>query len=76
VNDPGTYMPENKLQYYKDRDPVISACDNLKTLGGYTEEQVTALEEQIESELEEALAFALAGTQVSVEEFKQAIEDY
>ncbi|BDU38314.1 putative PYRUVATE DEHYDROGENASE E1 COMPONENT,ALPHA SUBUNIT [Vibrio nigripulchritudo SFn27] len=76
VNDPGTYMPENKLQYYKDRDPVISARDNLRTLGGYTEEQVTALEEQIESELEEALAFALAGTQVSVEEFKQAIEDY
>lgn len=76
VNDPGNYMPESKLQYYKDKDPVTSARNNLKDLGGYSEEQVASLEAEIESELEEALSFALAGTQVSVEEFEQTIVGY
>ena len=76
VNDPGKYMPEDKLKYYKDRDPVDRARDNLIKMGKATKKEVAAIEAEIEAEFEAAVLAAKAAGEVSVEEFKEFIAEY
>ena len=76
VNDPGKYMPEDKLKYYKDRDPVDRARDNLIKMGKATKKEVAAIEAEIEAEFEAAVVAAKAAGEVSVEEFKEFIAEY
>ena len=76
VIDPGKYMPEDKLKYYKDRDPVDRARDNLIKMGKATKKEVAAIEAEIEAEFEAAVVAAKAAGEVSVEEFKEFIAEY
>ena len=76
VNDPGKYMPEDKLKYYKDRAPVDRARDNLIKMGKATKKEVAAIEAEIEAEFEAAVVAAKAAGEVSVEEFKEFIAEY
>ena len=76
VNDPGKYMPEDKLKYYKDRDPVDRARDNLIKMGKATKKEVAAIEAEIEAEFEAAVLAAKAAGEVSVEEFREFIAEY
>ena len=76
VNDPGKYMPEDTLKYYKDRDPVDRARDNLIKMGKATKKEVAAIEAEIEAEFEAAVVAAKAAGEVSVEEFKEFIAEY
>ncbi|MCD4699225.1 MAG: thiamine pyrophosphate-dependent dehydrogenase E1 component subunit alpha, partial [Phycisphaerae bacterium] len=48
VNDPGAYMPKDKLDYYKSRDPVESGRKYLLNKGKATEDQVAAIEADID----------------------------
>jgi pyruvate dehydrogenase E1 component alpha subunit len=74
VNDPGTYMPKEKLEYYLKKDPVGTG---RKYLGEYlNEDEIKALEGQIEKEMEEAVEFALAGEEMTPEEFFHNIQRY
>jgi pyruvate dehydrogenase E1 component alpha subunit len=76
VNDPGKYMPEEKLKYYKDRDPVDRARDNLIKMGKATEEEVASIEAEIQAEFEAAVLAAKAAGEVSVEEFQEFVAAY
>ena len=76
VNDPGKYMPEDKLTYYKDRDPVDRARDNLIKMGKMSAEEVRALEEEIETEFADAVVAAKNAGEVSVEEFREFVSEY
>ena len=76
VNDPGKYMPEDKLKYYKDRDPVDRARNNLIKMGKATKKEVADIEAEIEAEFEAAVLAAKAAGEVSVEEFKEFIAEY
>ncbi len=76
VNDPGKYMPEERLAYYKARDPVDRARTALMKMSGVDEVQVEAIEAEIRAEFEEAVEFAKASGEVSVSEFKEFIADY
>ena len=76
VNDPGKYMPEDKLAYYKQRDPVDRARDNLKSMGGVSEDGIRAIEQGIEAEFAQAVARAKQAGEVSVDEFREFISGY
>ena len=76
VNDPGKYMPEDKLKYYKDRDPVDRARDNLINMGKMSVKDVKAIEAGIEAEFEAAVKAAEAAGEVSVEEFREFVQGY
>lgn len=74
VNDPGTYMPKEKMDYYLKKDPVIIG---RKYLGNFcSEEEMTGMEKEIEREMDEAVDFARNSKEMSVEEFYQNIEKY
>ena len=76
VNDPGKYMPEDKLKYYKERDPVDRARNNFVELGGATEAEVQAIERKVQDEFAAAVEFSKNSPEVSVEEFRKFAEVY
>lgn len=68
VNDPGSYMPREKLEYYKKQhDPLDIARRYLLEKG--EEAKVKAIEESVLKEIEEAVAFAEASPEPDVQEF-------
>ena len=76
VNDPGKYMPEDKLAYYKERDPVDRARDNFISMGKADAAEVEAIEADIKAEFEAAVDAAKAAGEVTVEEFREFVADY
>lgn len=76
VNDPGKYMPEEKLAYYKERDPVDRARDNFISMGKADAAEVEAIEADIKAEFEAAVDAAKVAGEVTVEDFQEFVADY
>ncbi|MEA2064314.1 MAG: thiamine pyrophosphate-dependent dehydrogenase E1 component subunit alpha [Gemmatimonadota bacterium] len=76
VNDPGQYMPAERLEYYKKKDPVTRGRKYLIEKGKATEEEVRAIEEAVERMMEEAVDFARECPEMTVEEFLEIVEAY
>ena len=76
VNDPGTYMPEERLAYYKSKDPVDIARQYLLEKGGACSEEVSAIESEVRSQLEEAIEYAKNSPEPDLEEFLSEVETY
>jgi TPP-dependent pyruvate/acetoin dehydrogenase alpha subunit len=73
VNDPGAYMPQETLQFYKtQKDPVALARKALATVLG--EAAIEALEREVEAEMEEAVEFARGSAEPDVGEFLREVE--
>jgi len=75
VNDPGTYMPADKLSYYKgQKDPVRTARDLL--LQSVAREAIEELEKGVEKEMADAIAFARGSPEPSLEDFLRETRRY
>ncbi|HUV42276.1 MAG TPA: thiamine pyrophosphate-dependent dehydrogenase E1 component subunit alpha [Sedimentisphaerales bacterium] len=74
VNDPGLYMPKERLEYYMAKDPVKIGRKYLLEKGKCTQQQVEAIEHQIEKLTEDAIEFAKNSPEPSVEQFLQEVE--
>jgi len=74
VNDPGAYMPKERLEYYRARDPIKIARSNLIEHARCTDQDVDAIEQQINRQMEKAIEFAKDSPQPSVEAFLEEIE--
>jgi acetoin:2,6-dichlorophenolindophenol oxidoreductase subunit alpha len=68
VNDPGLYMPKEKLDYWKSRDPVDRLKNRLLE-SGMDESEVQAINTRVEQLIEQAVQFALESPDPSVEEY-------
>jgi pyruvate dehydrogenase E1 component alpha subunit len=76
VNDPGTYMPEERKEFYRKIDPCLRGRQFLIELGGASPEEVQAIEAEVESAMEDAVAFAEQSPEPSVPEFVEQIRVY
>jgi pyruvate dehydrogenase E1 component alpha subunit len=74
VNDPGTYMPKERLEYYRARDPIKIARSNLIEHAHCTDQDVDAIEQDIIQQMEKAIEFGKNSAQPSVEVFLEEIE--
>ena len=74
VNDPGLYMPKDRLEYYKAKDPVKMGRKYLAEQGKCTEQEILAIEQQIDSLMDETIEFAKNSPEPSVEEFLGEVE--
>jgi len=74
VNDPGLYMPKERLEYYKARDPVKSGRKYLMEHGNCSEQEIEAIERKIQEAMEEAIQFAKNSPEPSVEKFLKEVE--
>jgi pyruvate dehydrogenase E1 component alpha subunit len=76
INDPGTYMPRDRLEHYRKRDPLAMGRRFLLEMGRATEEEVKEMEAQVEREMDEAVAFADRSPQPSLDAFLREVESY
>jgi len=76
VNDPGHYMPREKVEYYKARDPVHLGRKYLLERGGAGDEEVRRIEARVEQEMDDAIEFAVNSPEPLVGEFLQDLASY
>jgi len=76
VNDPGQYMPADKVEYYAKHDPLILGRASLEQHPDIDSKAISALEESVKYELEKALEFAKNSEALSVSEFMAFINNY
>jgi pyruvate dehydrogenase E1 component alpha subunit len=69
VNDPGQYMPKDKLDYYMGRDPLLISRNYLGELGGVSEEEIAAIDTEVDRLMDDAILFAEQSPEPSVEAF-------
>jgi acetoin:2,6-dichlorophenolindophenol oxidoreductase subunit alpha len=75
VNDPGSYMPQEKLEYYKSIDPLLRSRETLLA-NSVKENEIANLEKNIENEIEEAVEYANASDELLFSEFARMVEEY
>ena len=75
VNDPGAYMPQEKMAYWKAKDPVDILRKYLAS-AGVKESEVTEINQRVEEKLEIAVKFAKESPEPSAEEFLAEIPVY
>ncbi len=68
VNDPGLYLPADELARWKARDPLILLRGRLARVG-VDEATIARIDERVERLLEEAVEYATASPDPSVEAF-------
>ena len=76
VNDPGKYMPEEQLAYYKARDPVDRARAALMEMGGASQSEIDAIQSAIDGEFDAAVEEERTAGEITPEEFRAFIADY
>jgi acetoin:2,6-dichlorophenolindophenol oxidoreductase subunit alpha len=76
VNDPGKYMPADKLAYYKERDPVDRARKDLIEMSGIEASAIDAIEADIRQEFEDAVEFSKNSREITMAEFEAFAENY
>ncbi len=73
VNDPGLYMPAERLAQYKARDPVDIGRKYLLEQGHCREQEILAIEREVDRQMDEAIEFARSSPQPSVETFIEEV---
>jgi pyruvate dehydrogenase E1 component alpha subunit len=71
--DPDRYRDKAEIERWKLRDPIEVLRQRLEARGLLTAEDVSDLEEQVAEELDEAVAFAEAGTLEAVEDLTRFV---
>jgi pyruvate dehydrogenase E1 component alpha subunit len=71
VNDQGAYLPKDKLEYYHARDPVKLHREYMLQQGGFTEDDVRAIETDVERLVEDAAEFARQSPEPSVAAYQE-----
>jgi TPP-dependent pyruvate/acetoin dehydrogenase alpha subunit len=76
VNDPGKYMPEDKLAYYMARDPVDRARASLKEMADIDDTAIEAIEAEIAKEFSDAVDASKNAGEISSDEFRAFAANY
>ena len=72
VNDPGSYMPQDILERWKQRDPLLLLKNQLLQ-ENVENTEVQAIENEVEDLIKEAVEFSLASPEPDAEEFLSEI---
>jgi pyruvate dehydrogenase E1 component alpha subunit len=75
VNDPGNYMPKDRLAYYQEHDPIKILRSYMVEKAQFCEEDFSSIEKDIFQEMEGAIEFAKNSDQPSVEAFLEEIKN-
>ena len=71
--DPDRYRAKSEIERWRERDPIVLARTRLEDAGLLDESAFAGLEAEVEDEIDEAVAFAEAGTLEPVEELARFV---
>jgi pyruvate dehydrogenase E1 component alpha subunit len=74
VNDPGLYMTKEKLDFYKERDPLILCKNHMCKDGTCSEADIERVQNEVEQEMEGAIEYGKQSPEPSVETFVAEVE--
>jgi TPP-dependent pyruvate/acetoin dehydrogenase alpha subunit len=75
VRDIGSYMPQEDLEFWRSRDPLLVAEEYLRQAGASKTEKAT-VDRDIEEEISTAVRFAEESSEPSVDEFLDEMKQY
>jgi len=75
VNDPGAYMPKDKLDYYLAHDP-IRICKKIMLDDGFNEKEIAGMEAEVELNIKKGIVFAKKSEEMTESEFLKFAEEY
>ena len=73
VNDPGLYLPKDELERWKAHDPLLVLRERLAG-AGVEPARIEAIDARVERRIDEAVEFAQASPEPSVEAFLAEVE--
>ncbi len=76
INDPGLYLPKDKVDYYALNDPLKIGVKYLKDLAGLTDDKIALIESLSLDEIKAAVEFAMASPEMSASKFLKFVEEY
>jgi TPP-dependent pyruvate/acetoin dehydrogenase alpha subunit len=76
VNDPGSYLPKDQLDYYLSKDPLAHAKKYCLEKGNASENEIDEIESTAKAQMEEAIAFAQQSLEMTVDSLRQIVEDW
>ena len=76
VNDPGTYMPRERLEYFKSKEPVNVGKGYALGIGAATVKEIEETDRGVEDEIRAAIAFAQQSSEMSTGRFFELVENY
>jgi pyruvate dehydrogenase E1 component alpha subunit len=71
--DPERYREKAEVEVWKERDPIEHLVEVLRAQGFLDDEALAALEQVIGAEIDQAIAFAEAGTLESVDDLTRFV---
>jgi TPP-dependent pyruvate/acetoin dehydrogenase alpha subunit len=71
--DPDRYRTKAEIEHWKERDPLLLLAERLRAEGLLDDEAVAAMEAEIGSEIDQAVAFADAGGDEPIETLTQFV---
>jgi len=76
VNDPGQYMPAERLEYYKAKDPLLIGRKYITESELVTSSELDIIETEIAEEMEKAIEFAKQSAEPVLNSFMELIKEY
>ena len=76
VNDPGLYLPKDKLDHFELHDALLIGKKYLYELAGLSENDILDIENFAMVEISEAIDFAIQSPEMSKENFLKFVEAY
>jgi len=71
--DPDLYRTKEEIERYKEHDPIPALIERLRNDGLLGQEDLEQMERSVAEEIEQAIAFAEAGTLEPVEELERFV---
>lgn len=75
VNDPGLYLPKEKLDYFLEHDP-LKVHKKYMLENGFTEADINQIEQDVETEIDKGVAYAKSSDEMTSGEFLKFVEEY
>jgi pyruvate dehydrogenase E1 component alpha subunit len=76
VNDPGKYLPKDKLNHYLSIDPLTTGKKYCLERGDISENEINDIESAVTAQMEEAVAFAQQSPEMSADTLRQMVEGW
>jgi TPP-dependent pyruvate/acetoin dehydrogenase alpha subunit len=76
VNDPGQYLPKDKLEYYLSKDPVIIGKKHCLEKTDVSEEDLKTIESAVMAQMNEAISFARQSSEMTLDTLRQMTEGW
>jgi TPP-dependent pyruvate/acetoin dehydrogenase alpha subunit len=76
VNDPGNYLPKDKLDYYLSIDPIAIGKKHCLEKANVPQEEINEIESTIRAQMEEAIEFARQSPEMPMDTLRQMVEGW